>query len=106
MKGLPYIWLLTLIGTAAVSLLIVLLLLFAEPARAQAAPCAPKAELPKLIGVLGSRYSEFPIVRFDGRAGEFILTRSDAGRWTLLRVIGEAVCIVATGMKSELDRGT
>lgn len=78
-------------------------------ARAQEAPqvlppgCGPLAGF---LAHLQSKYNEFRIIELQGNGIKFVVTRSNEGGWTVLKVEGaDAACVIATGEASEVDRG-
>ncbi|MCC6479991.1 MAG: hypothetical protein IT552_12375 [Sphingomonadaceae bacterium] len=77
------------------------LLMMAQLARAQPL-CAP---LPDLLNGLRTKFGEQPMIRLISGDTVFLLTRSDTGGWSLIRVIDDMGCLIATGKKSEIDRG-
>ena len=94
---------LALFGALILACLIVIgAMRYAGAQSQQVVACAP---LPDLLKALQSRFSEFAIIRFKGAVGEYLMTRSATGRWTLIRVMGEAGCILSVGETSEVDRG-
>ena len=74
-----------------------------EPAPALPPGCGPLAGFLKH---LQSKFNEFRIIELQGKGMKFVVTRSNEGAWTVLKVEGaDAACVIADGNSSEVDRG-
>lgn len=81
------------------------LCVIASPAipQEQRAGCGP---LPGYLKFLQERFNEFRVLDLEIEGGKFVVTRSNEGTWTILKVEGqEAACIFAAGERSIVDRG-
>lgn len=75
-----------------------------RPAQAARLMCGP---LPLLLKQLAARYHEFPVMTADNADGQkVIVTRSDAGTFTVLLGDGKGACVILAGDKAEFDNGT
>ena len=89
------IWRVTFLAIA------VMLAIGVTMALAQARFCLPeKAMLEWLYKMAG----EHPVFRGDGR-NRIILTRADAGNWTLIALEPSRACVIAQGTRSRGDKG-
>lgn len=63
--------------------------------------CAPRHVM---LNELEKRYAEFPVMHLDS-GKDFIITRSDDGSWTLLKIEGGKACVIGAGSRSRFDKG-
>ncbi|TPN11743.1 hypothetical protein [Mesorhizobium sp. B2-1-2] len=74
-----------------------------QQARAAQLACGP---LPLLLKQLVDRYHEFVVMSADNADGQKVLvTRSDAGTFTVLLGDGKGACVILAGDKAEFDNG-
>ncbi|AEH88217.1 hypothetical protein [Mesorhizobium opportunistum] len=84
-------------------LLAALTFLAARPAYAVQLACGP---VPILLKQLADRYHEFVVMSGDNADGQKVLvTRSDAGTFTVLLGDGKGACVILAGAKAEFDNG-
>jgi hypothetical protein len=83
--------------------LAMIIVLTVRPARAAQLACGP---LPLLLKQLVDRYHEFVVMTGTNADGhQVVVTRSDAGTFTVLLGDGKGACVVLAGDKAEFDNG-
>lgn len=70
--------------------------LLASPSNAQAPRCGP---VPAVLDALNKKFGEKPAGagKIKNAPMMFMLTRSDDGSWSFIRIIGDQACVMATG---------
>jgi hypothetical protein len=103
-QGPPRRWpLFVMIGLGALCLAAITFLTI-RPAHALQLACGP---LPVLLEQLADRYHEFPVMSGDNAGGsKMVVTRSDAGTFTILLGDGNGACVILAGDKAQFDNGT
>lgn len=71
-------------------------------AQSQAVACAP---LQRVLKLLRDRHNEFVVMTANAETHLVYLTASDAGTWSLLKVIGGNACLVDAGRNAEWMKG-
>jgi hypothetical protein len=78
----------------------------AARATAQSQPPPGCGPLPAFLAMLQARFNEFRVLDLEMDGGKLVVTRSNEGTWTILRVEGQdAACVFAMGKTSIVDRG-
>lgn len=80
-----------------------LLALLTKPAPAQQSFCDSRQAV---LDWLRNGFAEFPTWIGNANGAEFIMTRADAGNWTIIVVREGKACLVASGDRSRFDKGT
>lgn len=74
-----------------------------QSAQAAQLQCGP---LPLLLKQLADRYHEFVVMAANNADGHKVMvTRSDAGTFTVLLGDGKGACVILAGDKAEFDNG-
>lgn len=80
------------------------MIMWLSAAHAAQLACGP---LPMLLKQLADRYHEFVVLAANNADGHKVMvTRSDAGTFTVLLGDGKGACIILAGDKAEFDNGT
>lgn len=95
-------WLISAVVLIAVCIVMIIALTI-RPAGAAQLSCGP---LPQMLKQLADRYHEFPVMAANNADGAKVLvTRSDAGTFTVLLGAGKGACVILAGDKAEFDNG-
>jgi len=94
----------TVLLTLIALCLAAIIFLSIRPAHALQLACGP---VPVLLKQLAERYHEFVVMTGNNADGQkMLITRSDAGTFTVLLGDGKGACAILMGEKSEFDNGT
>lgn len=97
------IWRTFWLGMIAIAAVACFMALATRPTPAQhAAPCAPAEAM---LRWLQERYREAPHMRMRAGTVIYILTVSDEGTWSFLRMQGIAACMIASGTDAKMEAG-
>lgn len=93
-----------MIGMLTFAAVCLAMIVWLNKAHALQLACGP---LPVLLKQLAGRYHEFPVMSGESAdGGKMVVTRSDAGTFTVLLGDGKGACVIMAGDKAEYDNGT